>query len=183
MLGVFWFIWGIVFTLLQPSISMCGCLNKIIQTLSARSLSVLGVLLPMSSTLDVFAVSALDLGVNCITGELRRRYLELSRHFIKYYQRQYLKHPLHPSTVTLFISFQIECSSISEYSERIIKSNHLDSGKHCGCSSSLLLSPVCLHCASSAGWGAGNTVAVETDIVSEGEGRQDEEENGMGGHG
>lgn len=37
---------------------------------------------------------------------------------------------------TLFISIllafipQIECSSISEYSERIIKANHLDSGKN-----------------------------------------------------
>lgn len=29
--------------------------------------------------------------------------------------------------------WQIECSSISEYSERIIKSNHLDSGKICSC--------------------------------------------------
>lgn len=36
----------------------------------------------------------------------------------------------------LFMSLpvrQIECSSISEYSERIIKSNHLDSGKICSC--------------------------------------------------
>lgn len=34
---------------------------------------------------------------------------------------------------------QIECSSISEYSERIIKSNHLDSGKVCSCLCSLHL--------------------------------------------
>lgn len=34
-----------------------------------------------------------------------------------------------------FFSRQIECSSISEYSERIIKSNHLDSSKTCSWSS------------------------------------------------
>lgn len=39
--------------------------------------------------------------------------------------------------VFLFLFCQIECSSISEYSERIIKSNHLDSGKSCSCSLSL----------------------------------------------
>lgn len=34
---------------------------------------------------------------------------------------------------------QIECSSISEHSERIIKSNHLDSGKISSCLVSVLL--------------------------------------------
>lgn len=48
-------------------------------------------------------------------------------------QRLHLKHPSHPFMLCHFSIFfcQIECSSISEYSERIIKSNHLDSGKSC----------------------------------------------------
>lgn len=46
----------------------------------------------------------------------------------------------YPLCVHLFLFLpvrQIECSSISEYSERIIKSNHLDSGKTCRCLRSL----------------------------------------------
>lgn len=76
----------------------------------------------------------------------------LSGCFIREFHNVYTQHPnvLAAQTVIarkadspymsiishLFMFFpvrQIECSSISEYSERIIKSNHLDSGKICSC--------------------------------------------------
>jgi len=47
---------------------------------------------------------------------------------------------LHFYIVLFFFFFflsQIECSSISEYSEKIIKANHLDSGKQIRCVSKL----------------------------------------------
>lgn len=55
-----------------------------------------------------------------------------------------------------FLVRQIECSSISEYSERIIKSNHLDSGKICGCLRSLHSDAGAPHpAAEGEGWVAG----------------------------
>ena len=67
----------------------------------------------------------------CITGKLRTRALDVP--LSVFFQEASQLIPFFP--LSLFC--QIECSSISEYSERIIKSNHLHSGKSCCCSLSL----------------------------------------------